>query len=695
MKIRLHLKFILLVASWWGALSGVAYSQSFMSMAEKAAFADVSNGRYITARNKAENLLKENSDAIGATYIMGLVFWEGEGNLLRALTFMKKALARFEKEYCDPKTGIPTQSEDQMWHQRMLRELARLYSDLDDREAEIDVHTRLAEIYHTALGIDAVWALMKLDRFDEATEIAKKTIENNNNEEYWIDTAYNNLTAIADARHEHLQAYEESLKSVRYSAGRSCVVLTNHARSLMIMLRFDEAIEFLQKARKAKENDCVSNPYEELSAIYLLDTQWQKAISAMLKARKQTVEPRLYAQTESKTRSYTADIFYAMGFAEKAWELYNTVMDAPQRLGYDSLLKEQLLLSQRLVFYAISVDYLKRLDEHIQAWISDHFFYRLASLESLDLLGLFKSEHLKTVSDLYETRNRVQRILWATHQKIFKDALVLKNIRSLIVPMYIFSPQYNFIIVDSIGRKTAEFLVDYQEKSLNSKEVEMIQPIIDHFRAYIAFRNGDDESALNYIQSYRKNVRPRMTLLDQQVQLIYAAVKMRQNDRDEAYDAMAKVYSVAPSLFRQFDLPLPVYWESRTSGVPNGDAIKKMILSSKRFVEMSDAPFRIAFDTTNDGMLQICLNSSMGTRYACSSIDTRDYDLPKDTQIPLPEIVDNFYHAAFSPKVDLSQSDLHSLDGSPVQVSADQALEKLMKASDARIGKSNEDDDIE
>ena len=154
-------KWGILVALWL-LYTPLAHAQAFMTTPEKLAFSDVSNAKYITARNKAETLLAENKDAIGATYVMALVYWEGEGNLLRSLSFLKKAIKLYEEKYCVPQTGIPKNTQDQMWHLRMLRELARIYSDLDDRQAEIDVRTRIAKLYNTSLGIDSVWALMKL-----------------------------------------------------------------------------------------------------------------------------------------------------------------------------------------------------------------------------------------------------------------------------------------------------------------------------------------------------------------------------------------------------------------------------------------------------------------------------------------------------------------------------------------------------
>lgn len=99
-------KWGILVALWL-LYTPLAHAQAFMTTPEKLAFSDVSNAKYITARNKAETLLAENKDAIGATYVMALVYWEGEGNLLRSLSFLKKAIKLYEEKYCVPQTGIP------------------------------------------------------------------------------------------------------------------------------------------------------------------------------------------------------------------------------------------------------------------------------------------------------------------------------------------------------------------------------------------------------------------------------------------------------------------------------------------------------------------------------------------------------------------------------------------------------------
>ena len=79
-------------------------------------------------------------------------------------------------------------------------------------------------------------------------------------------------------------------------------------------------------------------------------------------------------------------------------------------------------------------------------------------------------------------------------------------------------------------------------------------------------------------------------------------------------------------------------------------------------------------------MLELCLTSSMGGLIACSSVDIKDYDVSPEETPHVAEIVNNFYHVAFAPRVDASQSGLNSLDGTPLQMSADQALEQLLGA---------------
>ena len=258
--------------------------------------------------------------------------------------------------------------------------------------------------------------------------------------------------------------------------------------------------------------------------------------------------------------------------------------------------------------------------------------------------------------------------------------------------MYILSPQYFLSIVDALGRKTSLFLLEFQKNSLTDEEVGYMQPVFELVRAYIAYRSADDTIALEHIENYRKLATPRFSLIDSQIELMAADIALRNGDTTKAYSSMMKVYDKVPSLFRQFDIPIPFAFDSNVDkSDDNVQTLVDILRDSPRFAETRNAPFVISI-VKSDKTYQICLNSNMGVRYACSSTRETDYDVPAGQPIPAPLIADNFYHVAFAPKVDLSQSDLHSLDGSPVQVTADQALQKLMKTSEARMAKPDDDD---
>ncbi|MBQ1926791.1 MAG: hypothetical protein II180_11820 [Proteobacteria bacterium] len=648
-------------------LSGVpAHAESiFKTSAEQEIFQEAMNAHYIVARGEAEKLLAKDPDALGALYALGYVFWLGEGNHLRAMQYFKKLLSKFEEKYCDPETGIPTGGELQSWHQRIMNDLADIYAELDDREKEVALYERLAKLYHTRLAMSAVWGLLKLDRFEEAESISREALSDS----FWAGTAHNNLTAIYDAQHLHLKSYEASLRSVEYSNEKSRVVLLNHARSLALFLRLEEATTFLLKSQSAPDHDSVSSPLVDLAGVYLVDGAWQLAISALARGRKAPVKKNHVIYTEMANRLETAEILYAMGFGERAWEFMKTVVDAPGRMSFNSLLKEQMDLASLVMFYAITQDALRRVDEALNAYLVTEPFW------------LFKSDVRKRVRELRKDREDKAGRLWSTNQKIFKKALDPRSVKSFLIPFYAISPIWECSVVDSFGRQTAEFFIRYEESILNEDERVQMRTMFDVIRAYIAWRSGDLEDARDKIAIAKEHLKPKMKLVENQVRLMEADVAERSGDSKQAFALMEKVHQEFPAVFRHFDVKLPVIFDSKMvgSGNPEISQAYEILSKSSRFVVREGAPFKIIADQV-DKMLELCLTSSMGGLIACSSVDIKDYDVSPEETPHVAEIVNNFYHVAFAPRVDASQSGLNSLDGTPLQMSADQALEQLLGA---------------
>ena len=181
-----------------------------------------------------------------------------------------------------------------------------------------------------------------------------------------------------------------------------------------------------------------------------------------------------------------------------------------------------------------------------------------------------------------------------------------------------------------------------------------------------------------------------MTLLLNQNRIIQADILAKSGKVQDYFLKASDVYQVFPAVFRHYNVKLPVQFDPSMKSSDSLNDAKEVLEQSERFEVVPDAPFIISGSALDNNMVQICLSSKLGQRYACSSSDPKDYGKDADNLPHLAEIIDNFQHAAFTPKVDLSQKDLHSLDGSPVKVSADEALKDLLNTAPS-MRKAEED----
>jgi hypothetical protein len=87
---------------------------------------------------------------------------------------------------------------------------------------------------------------------------------------------------------------------------------------------------------------------------------------------------------------------------------------------------------------------------------------------------------------------------------------------------------------------------------------------------------------------------------------------------------------------------------------------------------VANAPFRLDASAKGESV-EICFSDERGQQFACGHGEKK-----ADAEATLMAALDAFHSAAFSPKVALTQSDLSSLDGSPIRVSADEVLKGVL-----------------
>lgn len=620
--------------------------------AETKAYATLSEGNYIKARQQSEEILSEDPGSFMGNYVLSGVFLHGEGNLLRGLQHHKLALQSFEAKFCVD-AAIPATAELQKWHQQLIVELSEIYAELDDRPKQLSTLEHAESLYHSNLDSRKTWALMKMDRLQEARAMAEKYLSSS--DEYSRTVAYNDLIAIEDSEYRYMASYEIAKRGAEVSHNNSCVILSNLARAAISLLRVPEATQALKQAKLATDLDCPSNPDSMLVRLSTQAGEYQKAISLAKAVRAEPPTKRMRVQTEKEQRAAFADLFFSMGYVQKAYELMKTVVEAPDRQGYNSYSAEKYFLSNMVPYSAMLSTYIERLQEK-------RAVYR--SLSPLSF-SFFKELHAqnKVIGEL-ELR------LWKAQQTILFHALNPATLRGILVPYHMIdNPNYQFIFMDMLGTSTSELLLSVEEQSLTKEELAAISPNSLALRAYIAWRRHDSD-ALERIEQALAKLPKELKLFVMQLQLLKADILYKSNAKEEAYLIYHEVMDKFPAAFRIYKLGVPVYFDSSDED----DEIAEALLRSDRFVEDDESLFGISI--THEGVVQICLVNKNGHRYQCSSRDEKDIGIEEEGI--LVRIADDFLQRVFTPRVDLTQSDINSLDGSPVRIGADQALDELM-----------------
>jgi hypothetical protein len=111
-------------------------------------------------------------------------------------------------------------------------------------------------------------------------------------------------------------------------------------------------------------------------------------------------------------------------------------------------------------------------------------------------------------------------------------------------------------------------------------------------------------------------------------------------------------------------LAVPVSVSSDGSALAQEAA--RRVARSVRFREEEKAPFEVRA-SSRGSTVDVCLLDNLGTQFACASGEGVTLAL------------NAFHLAAFAPKVSLTQSDLKSLDGSPMRIGADEAVNGLLE----------------
>jgi hypothetical protein len=185
----------------------------------------------------------------------------------------------------------------------------------------------------------------------------------------------------------------------------------------------------------------------------------------------------------------------------------------------------------------------------------------------------------------------------------------------------------------------------------------------DAFEAEFRLRSGQPVEAIRLAEAALQGLPKEEALIHWRLTAVFAESLTALNRKADARPHWSRLMREWPTIIRILDLRLPVSISHDGSTV--GSAIASRLKRSKRFREDASAPHSIQIEAAGKGAL-VCLTEGTQARLTCATEETPD------------AVLEKFHADAFSPKISLTDADMRGLDGSPIRVSADEALKQVL-----------------
>lgn len=596
-----------------------------MSPEERAVMAELDAERLIKARDLAEKLLTANPESFVGAWAMTRVHHDEEGNHARALAWVRRAQDLVGKR-------------DAEWGKKTVLEEYYLLAEMNENQAALDVLDRYEERYGAPLAALRIWPLFKLGRNQESRAIARRLAASTDYDDR-VD-GYNGMLSVAFEEHDRQESYEWAMEAIEVTQGQNCTIMRNAAGTAFTMLRLDQAEELVTRARKTKF--CIDPVDNMRAALELVMGQFQQVISALESARGQRIEKRYRPHFALSRRMVLVDLLDVVGKHGEAVKLAAELYRQQQRIGVSSSPPEIERLS-RVMRYAFALDgRLTQLREQV------------AYAELPGGAVPLTTEISTLVARRWEVRRALLQLLAEPGRLVY---LARPNLAEP-------ADWPSFRIGDltpTVGAGVMRAAIA-RARELDAK-LPAASAIFDALEGEVAFRAGDDAEAVELAKRALEKLSPRDAMWRWRTQAWRAEALRRLGRPSEARADLQELLQRWPTALRLYDLRVPATVGDDGSALAQETATR--LRRSTRFEVSSSAPFRLAVSSAGK-KVEICLRDDLGTQLACATAEGATAAL------------DAFHHAAFSPRISLTQSDLRSLDGSPVRVGADTALKNLL-----------------
>lgn len=597
---------------------------------EQKAYCADRESQFVSARTLAGQVLKSAPNSFRAHYVMGHAQHLGEANLPKALFHLDAAQAGFEARW-----GQTPDKADSSWmvYYRILSELLFVHGEMDHHEAKI----RYADAITKRLGIDfsarKAWPLLKLKRFDEARRISQAASKS---EDDWTrSVGLTGLCAVESEVRNRQAAYEAckaAAQRVMRSTTSGSIELSNAAAAAEEIFAFDEA-ERLYLDATTRVSEGAVNPWGRLVRLYLQQGRLSEALGAWRQMRAYRAArsgAHMDQQDQTEAELIGASVLLVVGRAADAERIARRTVNRPDRQGTSSAASDQ---------------------NEAGANIMD----RVAKLSAARLLRALASS--APFTEAVPMRWQAALLSYQAWQSGRRAAEVLSNSErlhatlrpecpgSLELPAWLDAEVIQLV---GPGVALAAIRTAQAQESLPD---DLSRPIFEGFEAEAYWLNGDLDKALKKVRSVLQEL-PASAALHRARAAAIGADAARQLGR---YPEARQFYQVAiaddPAVVRRLGLVLPV----RLVGVGKDASVAAALdhLEASPAIDEVDWGFLLQV-----GLREVQLLTPDGS--VITSLSVPETELSDTAR----HIADSVHRSLLSPDVELTQSDVRSLDGS-------------------------------
>lgn len=612
---------------------------------EEAALRTLDSYKLVKLREEARAVLKANPNSYAGNYLMGFSLHNSEGALPRAKFYLNKAKTLFIERH----TASPKFDDPWGWYERILLELIQVNAEMDDYEEQIATIDEYMALGRALTGQEPpnmmasyAWPLMKLERETEAREKLAKVA---NSQDEMTRTTYLNTLGALEMEFGHpsasYQAFKQLVEDVRRNGwNQTCTYLRNLGEAAAGIGQFDEAERLYSEATRYFDSFTYSNPWFDLTFLYLAQARFPEAVDAMKKTHewRYSVQPFLAQQTWAQDQHATAELLLHLGETEKGLEIAENIVRRPDRQGGDSIQLDQKQAGTLLLYRSLLVAEASRLKES-QAWSSGWDWWR----------NIFKRRELLAKARLADVQ--VQAL-------VTKNDRVASSLRPYYAPRTIIvsdwhRPDLVAIYGAGVANEALEHLYSSPPESFDWEK-----PALDVIRAEVAYQSGDSTEAIEILKAAIPELGEARAVLRARAEARLAGILFDEGEFEEAVGVGTRVFDTAPAMLRHLNISIPIAISS--SDDPHCRQVAKALTKSPRF--HADSRGYVVKITTAGSSILASLSTPQGSLLAEASVPIKDENR---TEMSASEALTQLFHQkAFAPRINLSQKDVNSLDGS-------------------------------